>query len=88
MLRLRAEHETSLSALDRLPTTLQHGDAGRKNLCAIRGTDGEDMTVALEWGLLGVGVAGEEVADRFAAMHRFVLTRAEEARELIQGLSF
>jgi hypothetical protein len=88
MLRLWAERETFLSALDRLPTTLQHGDAGRKNLYAIKGGDGAEATLAIDWGFLGVGVVGEELAPIvLSALIWFNGVEPEQLPEL-DGLAF
>jgi hypothetical protein len=51
-----------LANLDRLPPTLQHGDAGRKNLFSVTGPNGEDETLAIDWGFVGLGAVGEEIA--------------------------
>jgi hypothetical protein len=62
LLRLWAEREDYLAALDRLPPTLQHGDTGRKNLFAVVGDAGQDLTCVIDWGFVGLGVMGEDLA--------------------------
>jgi hypothetical protein len=88
LLRLRAEADTFLSALDRLPQTLQHGDAGRKNLYAVRGPSGEDTTLAIDWGFVGIGVVGEEIAPAgLSPMIWFNGVEPEQLNEL-DGIAF
>lgn len=69
--RLFDERHAFLDLLDRLPQTLQHGDAGRRNLRDGRLPDGpatgaapasDPQTVAIDWGYTGVGPVGQEVA--------------------------
>jgi hypothetical protein len=52
--------------LDRLPQTLVHGDADRRNLFARRGPAG-DETVAIDWAFTGVAAVGEELVNLVAA---------------------
>ena len=62
--RLRMLHEQRtrlLAALDQLPPTVSHLDAWRANLIA-RDKDGATETVAIDWSLLGLAPAGEEIA--------------------------
>jgi hypothetical protein len=64
LVRLRAVHaqETRLlGMLGQLPTTVSHLDAWRANLIA-RDTDGATETVAIDWSLLGLAPAGQEIA--------------------------
>ena len=59
--RLQADRQRLLGALDRLPRTVSHLDAWRANLLA-RDTDGATETVAIDWSLLGLAPAGQEIA--------------------------
>jgi len=62
--RLRALHAQRarlLAALERLPSTVSHLDAWRANLIA-RDSDGATETVAIDWSLLGLAPAGQEIA--------------------------
>ena len=52
-----------LDALDRLPQTLVHGDADRRNLFARRDRDGEDETVAIGWAWMGIAALGDDLVD-------------------------
>ncbi|HEX4744040.1 MAG TPA: hypothetical protein VFW12_05145 [Candidatus Limnocylindria bacterium] len=58
---LHAERLRLLAALDRLPRTVSHLDAWRANLLA-RDSDGATETVAIDWSLLGLAPAGQEIA--------------------------
>lgn len=60
--RIWEEREQFLQALAHLPRTLQHSDAGRKNLFARRDATGAFETVAVDWGSTSIGVIGEELA--------------------------
>ncbi len=60
--RLWTEREIFLGALDRLPQTVCHHDAFRRNLFARRGPDGLEQTVAVDWAFTGIGAVGAEVA--------------------------
>lgn len=55
ILRVWAEREVYLAALDRLPQTFSHGDAIRRNLLVSRGE-----TVAVDWEFAGHYAPGEE----------------------------
>jgi hypothetical protein len=60
--RMWQDRDQFVQALAHLPQTIQHGDAGRKNLFAHRRASGEIETVAVDWGSTGIGVIGEELA--------------------------
>jgi hypothetical protein len=60
--RMWQDRDQFVQALAHLPHTLQHSDAGRKNLFARRRASGEIETVAVDWGSTGIGVIGEELA--------------------------
>lgn len=60
--RIWQDREQFLQALAHLPRTLQHSDAGRKNLFARRSATGAFETVAVDWGSTSIGVIGEELA--------------------------
>ena len=55
------ERHVLLDLLERLPQTLRHADAGRRNLFA-RDSGSTRETVAIDWAYTGVGPIGEEVA--------------------------
>lgn len=47
-------------ALQRLPRTLAHGDAHRRNLLSQRMADAGDRTVAVDWAVIGYAPLGED----------------------------
>lgn len=66
VLRLCAERERLLDALDQLPQTLCHWDAWRPNLFARTTVGGEEETVAVDWAFVGSGPIGTEVGQLVA----------------------
>jgi hypothetical protein len=56
------DREHFLQMIARLPQTLLHNDAGRKNLFARRHLDGNLETVAIDWGFTAIGAIGEDLA--------------------------
>jgi hypothetical protein len=56
-----AERTRLLDALAQLPATVSHLDAWRANLLA-RGHAGEQQTVAIDWSVVGLAPAGQEIA--------------------------
>lgn len=62
ILQLWTEREMLLEVLDRLPRSLCHHDAFRRNLMARFGPNGREQTVAIDWAIVGTGVIGEEIA--------------------------
>jgi hypothetical protein len=65
--RVWDERHALLDTLDRLPQTLVHGDADRRNLFARRGPGGADETVAIDWAWLGVAALGADLSEVVAA---------------------
>jgi Ser/Thr protein kinase RdoA (MazF antagonist) len=61
VLRLHANRELWLTALERCPRTLCHHDAHRGNLFAWRTRSGLDQTVAIDWAQVGTGAVGEDL---------------------------
>jgi hypothetical protein len=87
--RLRALHGQRtrlLAALERLPQTVSHLDAWRANLIA-RDRDGATETVAIDWSLLGLAPAGQEIAV-FVTGARLWLAIEPAAANAIGELSF
>ncbi len=72
------------AALEQLPRTLCHRDAGPRNLMSRRGDDGNVATVALDWGMAGRGILGEEIVPLFAATLTFVAMPAAQIPRLDQ----
>ena len=56
------QSEILLEALDRLPQTLCHLDAVRRNLFVRSGTHSRDETVAIDWAFVGTGAVGQDLA--------------------------
>ena len=63
MLRLWAERETLLAALDDLPLTLCHQDLYPPNLFARYDVHGRDQTVLIDWSYLGHGPLGQDIGN-------------------------
>ena len=60
-IRLWAEKETFLAALEGLPHAVCHFDAFRQNLFARRNEVGHEQTVAIDWAFVGSGPVGAEI---------------------------
>jgi hypothetical protein len=82
MIRLWANRESLLAALDRLPTCFCHHDAFRRNLIQRTADDGAVETVAIDWSFTGPGKVGQEIAIMTAIGLQFMEVAASEAREL------
>lgn len=82
MLHLWAERTRLLAGLARLPQTLCHRDAFRHNLMTRHDLHGRAQTVALDWGMAGLGVLGEELVPLFAATLSFVAVPLDQIPEL------
>ncbi|MGC9397076.1 MAG: hypothetical protein ACP5J4_19710 [Anaerolineae bacterium] len=83
-----ARRETFLDALDRLPHTLCHLDAFRRNLFGRRSADGRDQTVAIDWAFAGTGAVGEEIeplVNRSLGFLEVDPTRAQELDDIVFG---
>ena len=86
VLRLWEERSIFLNALDRLPQTLCHLDAFRRNLFAQRTADGADQTVAVDWAFSGRGAIGEELVALIQGTVLFFevdLTQARRLEEIV-----
>lgn len=87
--RLRVVHgqrSRLLTALEQLPATVSHLDAWRANLLA-RDTDGVTETVAIDWSLLGLAPAGQEIAV-FVTGARLWLSLSPADADALGELSF
>ena len=80
-LRLWAARERLLAGLERLPRTLCHHDAFRRNLMIRRNTLGEPETVAIDWAMVGSGSVGAEVANLVGGGVSFYDIPAADAKE-------
>jgi hypothetical protein len=59
--RLWDERKMFLDTVDRLPQTVNHRDAFRRNLFGRRGPDGNEQTVVIDWEDVAAGPIGEEL---------------------------
>lgn len=89
LLRLWEERHGYYTALDALPQTLCHHDAGHRNVFAVRSAEGSERTLLLDWEMVGYGAIGEELGNLFApAIINFEIdpAQAEElASEILGG---
>jgi hypothetical protein len=58
-----------LDALDRLPKTLCHKDAFRRNMFALPDAAGQPRLALIDWAYVGLGEIGLDVADLFGASY-------------------
>ena len=82
LMHLWDTREAFLQALDRLPQTLCHRDAFRRNLFARRGREGSYQTVAIDWAWPGPGAVGEEMVPLVQATVGFGGIGLDQARTL------
>lgn len=80
--RLWHDHAPWLDALDRLPQTLCHNDAFRRNLFVRHAVDGEPETVAIDWAFVGTGAVGQELAVLVAGTLEFQEVDIAQAAQL------
>jgi hypothetical protein len=81
LLRLWAERESFLDALDRLPRAFGHLDAFPRNLAVRRSASGDEL-VAIDWASVGFGAVGEELAPLVASSLIFFEADVSIAHEL------
>lgn len=62
MLKLYDECDGLCATLTQLPQTICHGDADRRNFLSRRTTDGDTVTVAIDWAFAGLGVVGQDIS--------------------------
>lgn len=86
MRALHAHRTRLLAVLERLPPTVSHLDAWRANLIA-RDRDEATETVAIDWSLLGLAPAGQEIAV-FVTGARVWLSLGPTEADAIGELSF
>jgi len=82
LMHLWNTREVFLKVLDRLPQTLCHRDAFRRNLFARGGEDGGYETVTIDWADLGPGPVGEEIVPLVLGTLRFLDLELAQARPL------
>ena len=81
-LRLWTERAVFLQVLGRLPRSLCHHDAFRRNLLARSGPDGQEQTVAIDWAIMGTGAVGEEIATLAGMTLRYLDVDGSQAKDL------
>jgi hypothetical protein len=69
-------------AMDRLPRTLCHHDAFRRNLFARTGADGLPETVAIDWQVIGTGALGEDIVPLVCVSLQFMDVPMSKAHSL------
>jgi hypothetical protein len=84
LLRLWAERAPLIDALERLPQTLSHKDAWRRNMFAPTkaGTGAPDALVMIDWAYVGRGELGLDAGDLFAASYSLFGVEPCDPREL------
>jgi hypothetical protein len=82
LLQIWAERELFLAALERLPQTLCHLDAFRRNLFNRRRADGKDETILIDWAFIGPAAVGEELVPLINASVAFLEVGLDQAQEL------
>jgi hypothetical protein len=82
LLRLWADRAPLIDALERLPQTLCHKDAWRRNMFA--GTGNPDALVMIDWAYVGRGELALDAGDLFAASYSLFGVEPCEPRELDQ----
>lgn len=71
-----------MDALARVPQTLCHQDAFRRNLFARKTPEGQDQTVAVDWASVGIGPVGQELVLFVATALDFFDVDLSQAHEL------
>jgi Phosphotransferase enzyme family len=82
LLRLWAERAPLIDALERVPQTLCHKDAWRRNMFA--NMSDSDALVMIDWAYVGRGELGVDAGDLFAASYSLFGVEPCEPRELDQ----
>jgi hypothetical protein len=80
--QLWAEREIFLQTLERLPQTLCHRDAHRRNLFTRATAESHLQTVAIDWSYTGPGAPGEEITALTLAALLFFDLDISQAHEL------
>jgi hypothetical protein len=82
LLRLWFDRAPLLDALERLPQTLCHKDAWRRNMFAPPGLAGRDELTLIDWSYVGRGEVGMDAGDLFAASYSLFGVEPCEPSEL------
>jgi hypothetical protein len=76
------QRELYFDALNRLPQTLLHRDAFRRNLFVRHDVEGSEQIVAVDWTYVGIGAVGEDLGALIHASLSFSEVSMAEARAL------
>jgi hypothetical protein len=82
IVRLWDDRTVLLDAIERLPQTLCHNDAFRRNLFMRYAPDGELETVAIDWATVGTGAVGQELGMLVAGTLEFQEVDVAQAAQL------
>lgn len=80
--RIWSRRQELLDGIAKLPRTLCHHDAFRRNLSAATDQRNQEITFAVDWAVLGAGVIGEEIATTFSVSLQFLDCGAQFAPQL------
>jgi hypothetical protein len=80
LLRFWADQPALLDGLDRLPLTLCHKDAFRRNMFASPAADEPALLTLIDWAGLGRGEIGLDIADLFGASYSTASVEAADLR--------
>jgi hypothetical protein len=80
------DRERFFAALERQPQTLCHHDLWRNNLFARSTASHQEQTIAIDWELVGLGAAGEDLGNLLGVSLLNVDVAAEDAPELADRL--
>ncbi len=76
------ERQRYFDLLDRLPQTLLHRDAFRRNLFIRHDAEGSEEIVAVDWAYVGIGAIGEDIVPLVHGSLAFSEVAVGEARKL------
>ncbi|NKB67934.1 MAG: phosphotransferase [Candidatus Latescibacteria bacterium] len=85
IVRLWGRRHILLRALYRMPRALCHLDAQRSNMLS-RNTDGAEQTVLIDWGSMGIGALGVEIAQlsvSFRSLRDFAMGQVQELADIV-----
>jgi hypothetical protein len=82
LFQLWADRDWYLQVLERLPQTLCHMDAFRRNLFICQASVANQETVAIDWAFVGPGAVGEELVPLIEASIGFMEVDVSNALEL------
>jgi len=81
-IKIWSRRQELLDGIAKLPRTLCHHDAFRRNLIAATDQNNQDITFAVDWAVLGTGAIGEEIATTFSVTLQFLDCDAQDVELL------